>query len=143
LLRGPHLGVNLSSSDLRLLLLLVVLLLVEEELHTWLWCSGPHHDRRDGRGYHVAPSRAGGYGAPPAPEAAPSTLEQSSRAVCKDGDPLCTIPTKVAPKSPSLTKSQAAKAVGGQLQATKTNGFAWSEANAGQVVAVGNEREFR
>jgi hypothetical protein len=80
---------------------------------------------------------------PPAPEAAPSTLEQSSRAVCKDGDPLCTIPTKVAPKSPSLTKSQAAKAVGGQLQATKTNGFAWSEANAGQVVAVGNEREFR
>jgi hypothetical protein len=44
----PHSG-NLSSMDPRSLLLLVRLLLVIEELHTWLWCGGPHCDRQDGQ----------------------------------------------------------------------------------------------
>jgi hypothetical protein len=38
---------------------------------------------------------------PTAPEVAPPSLDESSRAVCKDGDPLCTIPTKMVPESPS------------------------------------------
>jgi hypothetical protein len=38
---------------------------------------------------------------PPAPEAAPSLSEESSRVVCRDGDPLCTIPTNMALESNS------------------------------------------
>jgi hypothetical protein len=33
-------------------------------------------------------------------------------------------------------KTQTAKAIDDELQATEMNGFAWSEANAGQVVAI-------
>jgi hypothetical protein len=36
-----------------------------------------------------------------------------------------------------------AKAIGGELNAAKTDGATWSEANTGRVVAVGNERKFR
>jgi hypothetical protein len=32
----------------------------------------------------------------PVPEVAPSSLEDSSWAVCKDGDTMCTIPTNMA-----------------------------------------------
>jgi hypothetical protein len=38
---------------------------------------------------------------PPAPEAAPSLSEDSLRAVCRDGNPLCTIPMNVACESHS------------------------------------------
>jgi hypothetical protein len=37
----------------------------------------------------------------PVPEVVPPSMEESSRAVCKDGDPLCTIPMKMAHESPS------------------------------------------
>jgi hypothetical protein len=46
----------------------------------------------------------GGQGiqtSPLAPEVAPSSLEDSLRAVCKDSDPLCTIPTNTALESHS------------------------------------------
>jgi hypothetical protein len=39
---------------------------------------------------------------PPSPEEVPLSSKESSRAVCNDGDPLCTIPTNKAPESPSL-----------------------------------------
>jgi hypothetical protein len=39
-------------------------------------------------------------------------------------------------------KTQAAKVIGGELQATEMNGAAQSEADASWVVDVGNEREF-
>jgi hypothetical protein len=48
------------------------------------------------------PQGPGDLELPPAPEAAPPSLEESSRVVCKDGDPLCTIPMKIAPESLSL-----------------------------------------
>jgi hypothetical protein len=35
------------------------------------------------------------------------------------------------------------KAVGGELQAAKADGLTQSEANAGRVAAIGNEREFQ
>jgi hypothetical protein len=44
----PPLSVDLSGADPRLLLLLVSLLSNVEELHSWLGCCGPHHDRGDG-----------------------------------------------------------------------------------------------
>jgi hypothetical protein len=40
-------------------------------------------------------------------------------------------------------KTQAAKVIGGELQATEMNGAAQSEADASRVVDVGNEREFQ
>jgi hypothetical protein len=40
-------------------------------------------------------------------------------------------------------ETQAAEAIGGELQAAEMNGAARSEANAGRVVDVANEREFR
>jgi hypothetical protein len=45
-LGGPQLSVDLPSVDPHLLLLLVGLLLVGEELHTWLWHSGPHSNHQ-------------------------------------------------------------------------------------------------
>jgi hypothetical protein len=39
-------------------------------------------------------------------------------------------------------KTQVAEAIDSELQATKMNGAAWSEANASQVVDVGKEKEF-
>jgi hypothetical protein len=38
---------------------------------------------------------------PPTPEVAPPPSEEYLRAVCKDGDQLCTIYTKMVPESPS------------------------------------------
>jgi hypothetical protein len=101
-----------------LLLLLVRLLLNGEELHFWLGCYGPHCDRRDGleswnvlrrwrsgdgvsRGHHVAPLGAGDPELPLTPEVAPSLPKDSSRAVCRDGDPLFTIPMNMALESHS------------------------------------------
>jgi hypothetical protein len=76
------LGINLLSTDPRLLLLLIGLLLLGEEPNTWLQCSGPYRDLRDGygclrvlrrcgggdgdnRGHHIAPSGAMGSRASP------------------------------------------------------------------------------
>jgi hypothetical protein len=90
-----------------------------EEFHPWLQCHIPHHDcwkglqccgvlrcrfsgDGDSRCYHVVPSRFEGSRAPPAPEAVPSLLEESLRVVCKDNDPLRTIPMKVVPENCSL-----------------------------------------
>jgi hypothetical protein len=39
---------------------------------------------------------------PLVPEVAPSLSEVSSRVVCRDGIPLCTIPTNMALESPSM-----------------------------------------
>jgi hypothetical protein len=39
---------------------------------------------------------------PLSPEAVPPSLVESSGAVCEDGDPVCTIPTKMALESRSL-----------------------------------------
>jgi hypothetical protein len=39
-------------------------------------------------------------------------------------------------------EAQAAKVIGGELYAAETDGAAQSEADAGQVAAIGNEREF-
>jgi hypothetical protein len=36
---------------------------------------------------------------PPSPMAVPPSSKESSRAVCKDGDPLCSIPMDMAPES--------------------------------------------
>jgi hypothetical protein len=47
------------------------------------------------------PQGLGDLDLPPLPEAASPSSKKSSRALCKDGDPLCTIPTNMAPKSPS------------------------------------------
>jgi hypothetical protein len=38
-------------------------------------------------------------------------------------------------------KTQEAKAIGDELQAAKINGFTWSKADAGRVVAVGDKGE--
>jgi hypothetical protein len=57
------------------------------------------------RGHHVAPSRARESRAPPSPEAMSPSSKDSSRMVCKDGDPLCTIPTIMVPKSFTLGES--------------------------------------
>jgi hypothetical protein len=40
-------------------------------------------------------------------------------------------------------KTQVTEAVGGELQAPKADGFAWSKFNPGLVVAIVNEGEFR
>jgi hypothetical protein len=52
----------------------------------------------DTRGYRVAPLRVEDSELSPSPEAAPPSLEESSRVVCKDSDPLCTIPMNKAPE---------------------------------------------
>jgi hypothetical protein len=146
------------SVDPRLVLLLVGLLLVGVELHTWLWHGGPHHDRRygqvcwaalqlqcggdeDTQGYHVAPSRAGGSGA--------FSFAQGSAAfvrgileVCRDGDPLCTIPMNKAPESVIKEETPATKAVGNELQDAHADGFARSEAITDRVTTIGNESKF-
>jgi hypothetical protein len=118
MLSHPQFGVDLLSVGPFLLLLLIGLLLDGEELHPWLGGRGPHRDRRDGMecrnalqcqhsgdedrwGYHIVPSRAGGSRAPPALEVVPPSSEESLRVVCRDGDPLCTIPTKMAVESHS------------------------------------------
>jgi hypothetical protein len=67
---------------------------------------------------------------PTPPEAASPLPEDSSRTVCKDSDPLCTIPTHTVCKD-------------GDPLCTKADGFTWSESNTCQVVVVGNEGEFR
>jgi hypothetical protein len=64
------------------------------------------------------------------------------RVVCKYCDPLCTILTNMMLESHSWGETWVAKAIGDELQATKMDGAAWSEADADQVVAVGNKRKF-
>jgi hypothetical protein len=53
-LGGPQLCVNLPSTNLHLLLLLVGLVVVREEIHTWLWYGGPHHDLWDSQEHRGA-----------------------------------------------------------------------------------------
>jgi hypothetical protein len=48
-LGGPALDVNVSSAGLCSLLLLIGMRVLGEEFGTWLWCSGPQWDRRDGQ----------------------------------------------------------------------------------------------
>jgi hypothetical protein len=43
--------------------------------------------------------RGWGFGVPPALKMALPSPEETSRVVSKDGDPLCTIPMKMAPES--------------------------------------------
>jgi hypothetical protein len=112
----PPLGIDLPSAGSRLLLLLVGLLLIWEGLHSWLGHCCPHHDRRGGldgqsalwewcgdgrvyRGHHVAPLKAGGPKLAPAPDVVPFSSEDSSRVMCREGDPLWIIPTNMAPES--------------------------------------------
>jgi hypothetical protein len=45
------------------------------------------------------PSRTGSSELAPSPKVVSSSSKSLSRDVCKDGDPMCTIPTKIAPKS--------------------------------------------
>jgi hypothetical protein len=80
---------------------------------------------------------------PPVPKAVPPSSKESSKAVCKDSDPLCTIPTKMSLVPLVRGKTQAVKAIDGELQAGKMNCFSWSEADGGRVVAIGNEGEFQ
>jgi hypothetical protein len=47
------------------------------------------------------PQGLGDLELPQVPEAVASSSKDSSRAVCKDGDPLCTIPTNMALESHS------------------------------------------
>jgi hypothetical protein len=144
-----------------LLLLLVGLLLVGEELHTWLWCHSLHHDHRDGlvcqsvlqcrcggdgdsRRHHVAPSGAGGFGPPPYTQNGASL----TGGILEGGLQRWQSTVHHSYKNGTLVtllrrKSQATKLVGGELQATKMNGFAGSEANTGRVVVIANEGEFR
>jgi hypothetical protein len=116
-----QLVIDLPSACSHLLILLISLLLIGEELHSWLGYYGPHRDRRDGfesrsvlwcwcsgdgvnQGHHVAPSGGGDPQLPPAAEVAPSSSEESSRVVCRDGDSLYTIPTNTALESHSLER---------------------------------------
>jgi hypothetical protein len=47
------------------------------------------------------PQGSGDLDLSPLPEAASPSSKESSRVLCKDGDPLCMIPTNIAPESPS------------------------------------------
>jgi hypothetical protein len=115
-LRHPSLSVDLSGVGSCLFLLLVCLLLVLRELHSWLRRCRSYYDCRDGlkgqsvlrvrcvddgvhRGHHIAPSGAGGPELLPVPDVAPSSLEDSSGVVHREGDPLWIIPTKMASES--------------------------------------------
>jgi hypothetical protein len=57
-------------------------------------CCGGNGDNQV---HHVAPSRAREARAPSLPEAVSHSSEDSSRKVCRDGDPLCTILTNTMP----------------------------------------------
>jgi hypothetical protein len=118
MLRRPTFGVNLPSAGSRLLLLLIGPMLLRKEPNVWLWCCGSQRGRLDGqrcqstlqqrcccdgdsRGHHVTPLIDGELGAPPphSLEVQSSSLVDSSRMACSDGDLVRTTPVKMTHES--------------------------------------------
>jgi hypothetical protein len=99
-LSRPSFSVDLPSVGSCLLFLLVSLLLYRLGLHSWLGGSGVVVMGSVGvTTLHLRGS--GDPKLPRAPEVALSSSEVSSRVVCRDGVPLCTIPMNMALESPS------------------------------------------